>query len=290
MRRALVGAMQSLGLLPYAYKARMLAWTLAPATLTSNFKFWLRGNTETLPIPGYWARLLVAGSADIPGFLALGRLGFNSVRDALERNGKPVESLRNVLDFGCGCGRILRFWNSVAAVRVFGTDMNPFLAAECQRTLPFATVGRNTLAAHLDFEDQTFDAVYALSVFTHMDLAGQRAWRDELRRVLRPGGILLVSVHGNAYKDRLNNVEAADFDAGRPVVRLTQYPGGNLCVCFHPHAYMMEKLADGFEILEFIPEGAKGNPVQDLYVLRKTDRFVAGSGSQLDHPAAQKDT
>jgi hypothetical protein len=30
-----------------------------------------------------------------------------------------------------------------------------------------------------------------------------------------------------------------------------------------------ETLAEGFEIVDAVPEGAKGNPVQDLYMLRK---------------------
>jgi len=35
---------------------------------------------------------------------------------------------------------------------------------------------------------------------------------------------------------------------------------GNLCVSFHPEAYVRETLAEGFEIVDVVPEGAKGNP------------------------------
>lgn len=257
--------------MPQAYKVRLLATSLSPATVVHNVRFWLFDNNETLPIPGYWARLLVAGSTDIANFLELGRRGFNCIRDTLERNGTPIAGLKDILDFGCGCGRVIRYWNGVTDTGIYGTDMNDYLVEACQRCVPFASIGKNSMVAKLDYADQSFDLIYAFSVFTHMDIKAQKAWRDELRRMLRPRGILLLSVHGDAYKGRLNDQEREDFNAGRPVVRLGQYPGGNICVSFHPESYVRETLAEGFELVEAVPEGAKGNPVQDLYMLRKLD-------------------
>ena len=120
------------------------------------------------------------------------------------------------------------------------------------------------MVAMLDYPNQSFDLVYAFSVFTHLDIKAQKAWRDELRRILRPRGILLLTVHGNAYKGRLTAKELEDFNSGRPVVRLGQFPGGNLCVSFHPESFVRETLAEGFEIVDAVPEGAKGTSVQDL--------------------------
>lgn len=271
LRKTIIALLQALRLMPQAYKARMLAATLTPTTLFHNFHFWLGGNQEMLPIPGYWARLLVAGTADVPGFLELGRRGFDCIRETLERNGTPIGSLKDVLDFGCGCGRVIRYWNGFADTRICGTDVNDYLVEACQRCVPFASISKNSMVAMLDFANQSFDLVYAFSVFTHLDINAQKAWRDELRRILRPGGMLLLSVHGKAYSGRLADKELEDFNSGRPVVRLGQYPGGNLCVSFHPESYVREILAEGFEIVDAVPEGAKGNPDQDLYLLRRAD-------------------
>jgi SAM-dependent methyltransferase len=271
LRHRIIALLQALRLLPQAQKVRMLASTLSPTTLVHNFHFWIGGSNETLPIPGYWARLLVAGSADIPGFLELGRRGFDCIRETLERNGTPIGGLKDILDFGCGCGRVIRYWNGFADTRICGTDISEYLIETCQRCVPFASISKNSMVAMLDYANQSFDLVYAFSVFTHLDINAQKAWRDELRRILRPRGILLLTVHGNAYTGRLTGKEQEDFNSGRPVVRLGQYPGGNLCVSFHPESYVRETLAEGFEIVDAVPEGAKGNPVQDLYVLRRAD-------------------
>ena len=45
--------------------------------------------------------------------------------------------------------------------------------------------------------------------------------------------------------------------------------GSNLCSVFHPTKWVRERLARGFTVVDFLPEGAKGNPTQDLYVLQK---------------------
>jgi len=271
MKRTIRALLQALRLLPLAQNVQTLARTLSPASLVHNFQFWLGGNKETLPIPGVWARLLVAGTADIPGFLEMGRRGFDCIRDTLERNGTPVEGLKDVLDFVCGCGRVIRYWNGFAEKRICGTDINDYLVEACRRCVPFASISQNSMAAKLDYANQSFDLVYAFSVFTHLDIKAQKAWRDEFRRILRPRGILLLTVHGNAYKGHLSGKELEDFSAGRPVVRHGQFPGGNLCVAFHPESYVRETLAEGFEIVDAVPEGAKGNPIQDLYMLRSVD-------------------
>jgi SAM-dependent methyltransferase len=239
--------------------------------LVRNVQFMNRRALRSTPIPGYWARLLVSGTADIPAFLELGRQGFECIREALHAAGIAIDDLDAVLDFGCGCGRVTRHWNCTAGPRIYGTDINEYLVKVGQRCVPAAIITRNALAASLDYSDEMFDLIYAFSVFTHLDVDAQQKWRDELRRVLKPGGILILSVHGSAYKGRLAEEELAAFDEGHAVVRLAAHPGGNLCVCFHPESYVREKLADGFDVIQFVPQGAKGNPVQDLYVLRRTD-------------------
>ena len=42
-----------------------------------------------------------------------------------------------------------------------------------------------------------------------------------------------------------------------------------MCGAYHPEIYVRERLARGFQVVEFVPEGAAGNPYQDAYLLRR---------------------
>ena len=218
---------------------------------------------DGLPVPPPRLRLTVAGTADRDWFLSSGRAAAQSIREAL-----PVElaSLESILDFGCGCGRVVRHWRDLPG-EVHGTDYNPGLVAWCRANLPFASFDVNALEPPLPHARERFDLVYALSVLTHLPEATQVAWLHELHRVSRKW--VLVTVHGEAYRNRLEDGERAAFDRGEIVVRWAEVAGTNLCTTFHPRVAVERLVADRFEIATFAPEGARGNPHQDLYLLRK---------------------
>jgi len=220
------------------------------------------------PLPPPTLMVRVAGTADTEWFVESGRLAEASIRGALERAGAPLGSRTGILDFGCGCGRVLRRWSELDA-RICGSDLSGPAVDWCRSNLPFAEVGVNALEPPLVYADASFDLVYALSVLTHLAVATQIAWRDELRRVLRPGGLLLLTLHGDAYVEQLRGDERRIYANGDCVVRWAEAAGSNLCTTFHPPAFVRDRLADGWELVEHLPRGALGNPVQDLVLLRK---------------------
>jgi SAM-dependent methyltransferase len=224
---------------------------------------------DGLPVPPRRLIVRVAGTASTEWFLEGGRLGAETVREALARQGRAVEDVGALLDFGCGCGRVTRYWAGLAGTTIAGSDANADAVEWCRRNLSFARFETNRLAPPLPFGDAEFGLVYALSVFTHLTAELQEQWIAELDRVLRPGGFLLLTTHGERYRQRLTDAERARFDAGDVVVRWNDAAGTNLCSAFHPRAYVEERLAVRLETAEFVPEGARGNPHQDLYVLRK---------------------
>jgi hypothetical protein len=58
-------------------------------------------------IPPMRFLMAVAGSAEIAIFLQGGQLARDSIRDILQSNGVCISDFRTILDFGCGCGRVL---------------------------------------------------------------------------------------------------------------------------------------------------------------------------------------
>jgi SAM-dependent methyltransferase len=223
---------------------------------------------EELPLPPEVLRLMVAGTDDAEWFLTAGARAVESLTAILATAGVALHQCRSILDFGCGCGRVIRHLRHLPA-ELHGCDTNPIAVEWCDENLPFGRFAVNGLESPLDYADESLDLIYALSVFTHLPLELQSRWMNELRRVLKPGGVLLVSLHGDAMLGKLTRAERTDYRRGQLVVRVSALAGTNHCAAFHPPAFVRSVLAAGFDVLEMMPEGATGNPPQDAWLLRK---------------------
>jgi ubiquinone/menaquinone biosynthesis C-methylase UbiE len=127
----------------------------------------------------------------------------NIMLGLLEGAGAAPDEFQRVLDFGCAEGRMLRFIPRRRESELWGVDISAERISWAQMHLPdpfrFAVV---TTAPHLPFEDNRFDLVYCLSVFTHIsDLAD--AWFLEVLRILRPGGFVYLTIHDEHSVDLL---------------------------------------------------------------------------------------
>jgi SAM-dependent methyltransferase len=151
---------------------------------------------------------------------------------------------------------------------IHGTDVRRGAVAWCRRNLRFATFNRNRLTPAVAYDDATFDFVYACSVFTHLPEALQFGWMSELRRILKPHGLLLFTTHGDWYRDQLSADERAAFDVGQLVVRQEQAAGLNMCAAFHPRSWVENDLLDGFEVVDSLPGATTDAISQDLYIVR----------------------
>lgn len=183
-----------------------------------------------------------------------------------------------VLEWGCGPGRILRHLPELLADRdptFTGTDYNPRTIAWCREALPGIRFELNGLLPPLPFADGVFDAVYNFSVFTHLSQDVQLAWVDELHRVLRPGGVMLCTTQGSGYRHMLaSEEERARYDAGELIVQGRYREGAKWFFAVHPPRFVRERLLRRFEQVEplsFPPEpGVRSDLLlQDIWRARK---------------------
>jgi SAM-dependent methyltransferase len=226
--------------------------------------------TGDLPLPPAKLRVLVCGSADPEYFLDAGRRHAELFQTMVTRAGVDPSDWTAVLDFGVGCGRVARWWAGVPGPAIYGCDPNPELAHWTRAHLPFVNAAVSEQDPPLPYADDSFDFVYALSIFTHLGERHSLPWMAELRRIIKPGGLLLLTVAGEAYRDRLERDEGTRYDRGEEVVQFDTARGTNLCIAYHSPAYMEHKVLVGFELVDTLPASQSGDArmPQDCYLVR----------------------
>jgi len=172
----------------------------------------------------------------------------------------------SILDWGCGPARVIRHLPALVEEGSFyGTDYNGQSIAWCSANFTDIYFHSNDLMPGLIYEKQWFDLVYGISIFTHLSQEAHEAWLNELIRVLKSGGILLFTLHGNSFREKLTPPEMLLFDADELVIRGQVAEGHRTFSTFHPEKWVRIWTLR-LTVLEHIPGGAGE---QDVWILRK---------------------
>ena len=265
----------------YPYRPDSTSYCVPKVSTTDQ----VSGSHLPIPPPDLWVHRYL--NADFEQYLAGGKKWTDNMLRTLETSGVSLAPQSRILDLGCGDGMMLRQFREVAQNgEAWGTDLNGELMIWCQQHLspPFRFV-TTTSFPHLPFEDGYFDLVYALSVFTHIcDLA--EAWLLELKRIVRPGGILYLTVHDRHTIDlisdqptdltlQLNRAEEGMRfrDSDFAWFTLNRAPGGGIegdvgpAQVFYDIDYLAQHWGNYLEVVSITPE-AYG--YQTAMMLRKS--------------------
>lgn len=233
------------------------------------------GEGEPPPLPPARLRSRVGTDSSRAQFLAVGRLTTGLVRQLVDAHRVTGAQYGAWLDFGCGSGRVARHLaGSEGIASLTGLDVDGEAIGWCARHLDgrFLTIDPKPPTS---VETASIDVVYCISVFTHLDEEPQREWLGEVARVLRPGGLFLVSTHPPALT--YNRPDLTEADHRRLAERGFLFARGtgafNDDSAFHSEAYLRREWSRRFELLE-LRGGALGS-VQDLAAWRRRDEGVA---------------
>jgi SAM-dependent methyltransferase len=171
-----------------------------------------------LALPPARLRHCVGPNSSRSEFLHVGALCASDLTKVYVQLGRRQEDDRRWLDFGSGCGRVARHLVGPAAtasagpgaIEYTGVDVDRRQIAWAARHLPgrfevIPAAPPTALAAG------SFDVIFTISVFTHLDEAMQEAWLAELARLLRPGGLLLATTHTPEIARTSPGVTAAEL-------------------------------------------------------------------------------
>jgi SAM-dependent methyltransferase len=102
-----------------------------------------------------------------------------------------------VLDFGCGAGRqLLQFTKNYPHWQMSGCDVDFDVIKFINRAYPQVDAYASSFDPPLKYADGTFDMLYSVSIFSHLSFADRALWLAELNRVLKPGGLALLTFNG----------------------------------------------------------------------------------------------
>jgi SAM-dependent methyltransferase len=183
-------------------------------------------------------------------------------------------ALKNVkiLDWGCGPARLLRHLPEVLNnnCSFFGVDYNAETIKWCQEHIKGISFAKNNITPPLPYHAAQFDVIYGISIFTHLSAANHAPWFNELTRVLKSGGVLLLTTHGEAFKAIMTEKEKADFEAHQLVVRDNVVEGHRVFSSFQPPVFMQTLFETSCEVLHHKKGQLESWGLnQDTWIIRK---------------------
>jgi SAM-dependent methyltransferase len=114
-------------------------------------------------------------------------------RDCLDRLAREVGGLGPVCDVGCGPGQIARYLHR-QGVKALGVDLSPKMVSEAGRLNPEIHFHQGNMLALPD-ADNSWGGIAAFYCIIHIPREQIVDALREMKRVLKPGGVLLVTFH-----------------------------------------------------------------------------------------------
>lgn len=208
-------------------------------------------------------------------FIQLDRLSYSFF-------GLNITEYNRVIDWGCGCGRVTRqFWETApyaglkldSSQEVIGVDIDEVNIDWCRLNLSEHGTYKLLNLNGFDEPDASVDMLYGISVMTHLTESNQQLWMEEIARVIKPGGCVILTTHGEyaAYRSPSNIslpfLERFGFfdliaDPAIGAHRDTYYRA-----TFQTRAHVKNTWSRYFEVLDIFV--AANSFIQDFVVLRR---------------------
>jgi 2-polyprenyl-3-methyl-5-hydroxy-6-metoxy-1,4-benzoquinol methylase len=207
-----------------------------------------------------------------------------------------VSEARAILDFGCGWGRIIRFFSKdLDESKIYGVDCYDEMIQLCRSQNLRGNFQIINPMPPMNFSNDMFDIIYLYSVFSHLSEEAHLAWIQEFSRILNAGGVIIASTRPRNFIEHcvktskktnvavwelgpslsFTNYQDAlrDYDAGKFIHCPTGGPGvldksffGETCI---PKQYVETVWTRYFSKVDYITVAEHRTSDQDIIVAIK---------------------
>ena len=184
-------------------------------------------------------------------------------------NAQPGSESKRIVEWGCGAARILRHLPGLIrdpTPELIGLDVDRDAVAWANQQLPDLHIRLVAPQPPLPLSSASYDALYHYSVLTHLSGHSVHRWCEELARILKPGGIMVGTTHGDSYWNILLPDEQDRYAAGQPVIRSRYREGRKYFLSFFPPSFMVDLLSEYFSSVTHVPGTTSHTVPQDTWI------------------------
>ncbi len=196
-----------------------------------------------------------------------------SAKEIFEWTSKYIQGEFKILEWGCGVARIVRHIPNLIdkGSIVFGADINEDMINWNFDNIHNITFKKTDYLPPTLFDNNQFNLVFALSVFTHIEFNFQSDWLKEMKRIISDNGVFLFTTHGKKYEINLDNKEKEKLQNKGAITIDYKQKGHRMMSTYNNYERFKNTVEEHFQILEYYsgdeyPEKVGG---QDLWIVRK---------------------
>lgn len=132
---------------------------------------------------------------------------YRIAKGLVARNSRDIRECTAALDFGCGWGRLIRFFlKDIDASGLWGIDCLKDMIGLCKTQNLRCNFEVSEIMPPSRFGSNTFDLVYLYSVFSHLSEEAHLAWLKEFARILKPGGMVVATTRPKAFIEHCHDL------------------------------------------------------------------------------------
>jgi len=190
---------------------------------------------------------------------------------------------KRVLDWGCATGGVAIILDDELPVKMSAADVDEHSIRWLTKCCPSIEATALVPAEALPFDNDRFDAIFGISVFTHIPPDMQEFYLKELKRIIAPGGVVILTVKSESA---VENARATNKNPDvhphqkeqldKAGIMYSSYPENVLNnmdfakkadygITYHSRAYIDQLFGQYFD---FVAKGEQKIGQQDVLVLK----------------------